>query len=71
MNAWQFILQHHTAIAVVGLWLFSALCSTMPPLNENASYFARWAHDFLQIAAANVYKIGQRIPTQPVGPAQK
>lgn len=57
---WQFIVAHHTAITLSVAWLFSAFCSTMPALPQDAGYFTKWAHDFLQTAAANVGKVGQR-----------
>jgi len=51
-----FFLAHQTTITVGAFWLFSALCSTMPPLKPDAGYFTTWAHDLLQAIAANLNK---------------
>ncbi len=51
---WQFLVQHHTAIAVSGLWIYSVVASNQPPLSEDAGYYKKWAHGVFQATAANV-----------------
>ena len=55
MKAVDWFMAHPTLWLACG-WLFSAFCSTMPPLSDNAGYWTRWAHDFLQAVAANFNK---------------
>lgn len=53
----QLILDHFTIIALASGWLFSAFCSSMPPLPDKAGYKLTWLHNFLQFCAANLNKV--------------
>jgi hypothetical protein len=53
----QFFLAHQTTISLGAAWLFSAACSSMPPLPPNAGYYKTWAHDLLLMASANLNKV--------------
>jgi hypothetical protein len=52
-----FVAENKTPILLCAGWVFSCFCSTMPALSPNAGYFARWAHNFLQMLAANPHKV--------------
>lgn len=56
----QFLLAHAPEILLAAGWLFSALCSSMPPLPDKAGYLLTWAHSFLQAVAGNINKIGTK-----------
>jgi hypothetical protein len=58
----QFVEAHRTVILLAGAWNFSAVLSAMPELPENAPFWAVWAHDYLQIVAANLNKRGNPKP---------
>jgi hypothetical protein len=51
---------HKTAICLVAAFLYSGLMSTMPPLPDNAGFFLRWMHDWLQFIGANWNKVRQK-----------
>jgi hypothetical protein len=57
----HFIVAHRTPIALAALWLFSATCSSMPPLSKDAGYYTTWAHDLMQAIAANLNKIQTKV----------
>lgn len=48
---------HIGMITLIAGKLFIMLARSQPPLSDNASYFARWFHNFLQIAADNDDKV--------------
>ena len=52
-EAWDFLMRHPLLMPIAG-WIFSAAVSSMPPLADHAPYAAQWAHDFLQLLAANL-----------------
>lgn len=56
----QLLLAHKAEIALAGAWMFSALCSSMPPLPDKAGFVLTWAHSFLQAVAGNINKIGTK-----------
>jgi hypothetical protein len=52
----------HNAVTIaifIAYWLVSAACSALPPLPPNAGWWTTWAHNTLQIFAANFNKIGK------------
>lgn len=58
--------QHYVMISAISWYLFSSAMSQMPPLPENASWFAKWVHDTAQVLAANPNKFSYRQnPTTP------
>lgn len=58
--------QHYVVIGAVCWYLFSSAMSQMPPLPENVGWFGKWAHDTLQLLAANPNKFSYRgNPTLP------
>ena len=54
MTFYHFLMSIPTPLWLGAAWLFSVWVGTMPPLPPNVSYRKRWAHDFLQVAAANL-----------------
>jgi len=59
----KFFLENREVIEALGVpayWLFSAACSSMPPLREGAGYGLTWAHNFLQAVAGNINKISYK-----------
>lgn len=62
----QFLMNHQTVILLALAWNFSAAMSAMPPIGDDAPYFVRWVHDYLQIVAANLNKRMQpKLPNEP------
>lgn len=59
---WDFIVAHQTPISLFLAWNFSAMMSSLPPLDPKAGYFTRWIHDYLQLLAANLNKRNADIP---------
>jgi len=57
----HFIAMHGYLAGAVGMWIFAALVSTMPPLDPNAGYGLRWAYGFLHTLAANLDKLKDAI----------
>ena len=55
-----FAIAHAPEILLAAGWLFSALCSSMPPLPDKAGYLLVWMHNFLQAVAGNINKIGTK-----------
>jgi hypothetical protein len=53
----KFLLDNKTPILLAAGWIFSAGCSSMPPLPDKAGYLLTWAHNFLQAVAGNINKI--------------
>lgn len=55
-----YVEQHQTTIALTVAWLFSAICSSQPPLDASAGYYRTWMHNVIQTIAANPSKL--RLP---------
>jgi hypothetical protein len=56
----KFLLENKEVIGALGVpayWLFSAACSSLPPLPEKAGFMLTWLHNFLQAVAGNINKI--------------
>jgi hypothetical protein len=61
-HLWDFVVAHHTVLTLGGAWVFSAACSTMPPLRPDAGYFVTWLHDLMQAIAANLNRVKESSP---------
>lgn len=54
----QFFIKHQTEISLAGGWLFSAIMSSMPPVDPSKlSFPVRWLYSFVQFLAANLHKV--------------
>lgn len=52
------ILAHKTELSLMAAWLFSAIMSSMPPVDQTKICFAsRWLLSFAQFLAANLHKV--------------
>lgn len=64
---------HVAMLTAIAGKAFIMLARSQPPLPEDAGYFSRWIHDFIQQAASNDDKI--QSPTdaekEKPGPAQE
>lgn len=58
-SVWQLISQHPFVCEAIGLWLLSAIVSTMPPPVANSSTAYLWLYNALHAIAANLDKLAQ------------
>lgn len=53
----HYLAAHSYLYGAIGMWLFSALVSAMPPIDSNAGYGLRWMYGFLHALSANLDKL--------------
>lgn len=66
-SVWQLISQHPFVSEAIGLWLLSAIVSTMPIPAANSGTAYLWLYNALHAVAANLDKLAQSkgIPVPP------
>lgn len=57
----HYLAAHSYLYGALGMWVFSAAVSAMPPLDQTAGYGWRWAYGFLHALSANLDKLKDAI----------
>lgn len=59
MNSW---IMTHGVELLMGAYVYSIVISAMPPLSDHAGWWTIFAHNILQVTAANADRVIKRSP---------